>query len=187
MGAVPEPLPPSLLDSCAAAPAAAAPAAASAAPAAASPAAAQAARAPAPAPAPGSEERPKFGGSSSFPTQDTRRKARNSAEPMVPEFAATGADATVGQLRRMQELIRLHLQRSKLEVIVVVEAIDPHSSNTFQARHSYTAEDIEFDKSFQACMQLDPSDGMARLDWNSFHEVYKVPFNAAQIIGGSHS
>ena len=29
--------------------------------------------------------------------------------------------------------------------------------------------------------------GMARLDWSSFHQVYKVPFNATQIIGGSHS
>ena len=35
-------------------------------------------------------------------------------------------------------------------------------------------------------MAVDP-DGMARLDWSKFHDTYKVPFNAAQIIGGSHS
>ena len=103
------------------------------------------------------------------------------------EFGATGNAATRGQLKRMQELIRQHLQRSRLEVVVVVEAIDPHSSNTFQARHSYTADDIEFDKSFVGVMAVSPDDGMAMLDWSKFHQLYDVPFNAAQIIGGSHS
>ena len=103
------------------------------------------------------------------------------------EFAATGAGATRGQLRRMQELIRQHLQRSRVEVVIVVEAMDPHSSNSFQARHSYVAEDIEFDKSFAACMDVDPETGMAHLDWSKFHGLHKVPFNASQIIGGSHS
>ena len=70
---------------------------------------------------------------------------------------------------------------------MVVEAIDPHSSNTFQARHSYTADDIEFDKSFVGVMAVSPDDGMAMLDWSKFHQLYDVPFNAAQIIGGSHS
>ena len=120
------------------------------------------------------------------PSPSGHRKSSLRSETQV-EFAATGSNATMGQLRRMQELIRQHLQRSKLEVIIVVEAIDPHSSNTFQARHSYTSDDIEFDKSFQSCMRVDPADGMARLDWSSFHQVYKVPFNATQIIGGSHS
>ena len=103
------------------------------------------------------------------------------------EFADTGPKATRGQLKRMQELIRQHLQRSRLEVIVVVEAQDPHSSKSFQARHSYTADEIEFDKNFAACMSVDPKDGMARLNWNLFHKVYPVPFNTTQIIGGSHS
>ena len=71
--------------------------------------------------------------------------------------------------------------------MVTVEAIDPHSSNSFQARHSYTAEDIEFDKSFVGVMEVNPDDGMAVLNWSKFHELYSVPFNSASIIGGSHS
>ena len=114
---------------------------------------------------------------------DSMRRAGSGAI----EFAATGAKATRGQLKRMQELIRQHLQRSRVEVIIVVEAIDPHSGNNFQARHSYTAEDIEFDKNFTACMGVDSETGMAHLDWNKFHALYKVPFNASQVIGGSHS
>ena len=86
----------------------------------------------------------------------------------------------------MQGLIREHIERSHLEVIVIVEAIDPHSSNTFQARHSYTADDIEYDRAFETCMTVG-SDGQARLDWQLFHKTKEVPFNAAQIIGGSHS
>ena len=86
----------------------------------------------------------------------------------------------------MQGLIRNRIERSHLEVIVIVEAIDPHSSNTFQARHSYTADDIEYDRAFETCMNVAP-DGRARLDWDLFHTTKQVPFNAAQIIGGSHS
>jgi hypothetical protein len=50
---------------------------------------------------------------------------------------ATGNRANTQQLLEMRKLIKQHLSRSHLEVVVIVEAIDPHSSNTFQARHSY--------------------------------------------------
>lgn len=38
---------------------------------------------------------------------------------------------------RFQEELRAHVARSDVEVVVLVEAIDPQTSNTFQARHSY--------------------------------------------------
>jgi hypothetical protein len=73
------------------------------------------------------------------------------------------------------------------QVIAVVEAIDPQTGNTFQARHSYSGDDVVFDMSFESCMQV-ASDGMAHLDWNKFHEMKDCPFNTSQIIGcGSHS
>jgi len=132
----------------------------------------------------GTEDRP------STPTKlysiNNDRSSRRAGSGAI-EFAATGTSATRGQLKRMQQLLRQHLQRSRLEVVVMVEALDPYSSNSFQARHSYTADDIEFDLAFTSCMAVDPDSGMARLDWGKFHETYKVPFNAAQIIGGSHS
>lgn len=99
---------------------------------------------------------------------------------------ATGNYASMSQLREMRRLIQQHLINSQLEVVVIVEAIDPHSSNTFQARHSYTSEDITFDQSFEACMSVE-EDGMARLDWEKFHQMKDTPFNTSHIIGGSHS
>ena len=53
-----------------------------------------------------------------------------------------------------QQAIRKHLAASELEVIVVLEGIDPHTSNTFQARHSYTCDDILFDHKHEPCMSL---------------------------------
>lgn len=38
---------------------------------------------------------------------------------------------------RFREELRAHIARSDVEVVVLVEAIDPQTSNTFQARHSY--------------------------------------------------
>jgi len=99
---------------------------------------------------------------------------------------ATGNRANTQQLLEMRKLIKQHLSRSHLEVVVIVEAIDPHSSNTFQARHSYTAEDILFDHSFEASMQI-AADGQAQLNWDLFHKTKESPFNTAQIVGGAHS
>jgi hypothetical protein len=114
----------------------------------------------------------------------SRSQSNSSSSPAG--VAATGASASDTQLRAMRALIRQHMERSQLEIIVIVEAIDPHSSNTFQARHSYTSRDIEFDKSFCGCMTVAP-DGLACLDWELFHTLKDVPFNASHIIGSSHS
>ena len=100
--------------------------------------------------------------------------------------AAAGSDATTPQLLEMRRMIREHIANSALEVVVIVEAIDPHSSNTFQARHSYTAADIEFDHSFMPCMSV-ASDGQALLNWESFHKLKEAPFNTTNIIGGAHA
>ena len=65
----------------------------------------------------------------------TGRKAgerrRSAAEHILP---ATGNHATTSQLLEMRKLIKQHITRSHLEVVIIVEAIDPHSSNTFQVR-----------------------------------------------------
>ena len=72
-------------------------------------------------------------------------------------------------LLAMREAIRRHLEDSELEVIVLVEGIDPASSNTFQARHSYMSSDIRFDCGFSPVMSI-TADGSPHLDWNEFHK-----------------
>ena len=85
----------------------------------------------------------------------------------------------------LREQIRAHVGTSEVEVIVTVEAIDPMSGVTFQARHSYTADDIVFDHTFVPCMSQ-RWDGRAKLDWNQFHGLKEVNFND-YMVGGSHS
>ena len=48
---------------------------------------------------------------------------------------ATGNEATIPQLLEMRRLLKEHLASSEIEVVVIVEAIDPYSSNSFQVRH----------------------------------------------------
>lgn len=48
-----------------------------------------------------------------------------------------------------------YLSESNVEIICVMEAIDPITSGTFQAIQSYTVDDIEYDKEFAPCVLTD--------------------------------
>jgi hypothetical protein len=48
-----------------------------------------------------------------------------------------------------------YLVDSNIEILCIMEAIDPITSGTFQAIQSYTAEDIEFDREFAPCVLTD--------------------------------
>jgi hypothetical protein len=40
-----------------------------------------------------------------------------------------------------------------------------------QARHSYTCDEIEWDKSFVGCVSRDPLDGCTTIDFSRFHDL----------------
>jgi len=64
------------------------------------------------------------------------------------------------------EEYRKHLIESNIEVICVMEAIDPIMSGTFQAIQSYTIDDIVFDQEFAACVIADRQpDDDTRMFW----------------------
>lgn len=71
-----------------------------------------------------------------------------------------------------------HLRRSELEVIVILEGIDGSTSNTMQARHSYTDEDIAWDATFENCVTKTP-DGV-HINFNRFHLLKPVPEDVAR-------
>ena len=73
--------------------------------------------------------------------------------------------------------VATHLRRSELEVIVVLEGIDGSTSNTMQARHSYTDEDMAWDATFVNCVtkQPDTGGGGVRIDFDRFHMLRPVP------------
>jgi len=70
--------------------------------------------------------------------------------------------------------IEEHIRKSRMEIIVLVEGIEARSSNTFQARHSYTFENIEFDKFFAPAMEVSEY-GHAQVNLSCFHQTIPVP------------
>ena len=64
-------------------------------------------------------------------------------------------------------------ETEEVEILAVVEAIDPLMSGTFQAIQSYTAEDLEFGGNFAPCLVKDHQDkkSVAAVDLARFHRV----------------
>ncbi|KAL7530704.1 hypothetical protein ACHAXR_003634, partial [Thalassiosira sp. AJA248-18] len=58
-----------------------------------------------------------------------------------------------------------YLRESNVEVICVMEAIDPITSGTFQAIQSYTIDDIVFDVEFAPCVLADRDEGRKDIGW----------------------
>lgn len=66
-----------------------------------------------------------------------------------------------------------HLRKSELEVIVVLEGIDGSTSNTMQARHSYTDAEMAWDTTFVNCVSK-TSTGV-HINFDKFHLLKPVP------------
>jgi potassium inwardly-rectifying channel subfamily J len=66
-----------------------------------------------------------------------------------------------------------HLQDTQLEVIVLLEGIEPLTSGTLQARHSYSWAhgDMVFDSTFAKCVTRDAQTGTATVDFDRFHAL----------------
>mmetsp|Transcript_25365 Transcript_25365/g.41602 ORF Transcript_25365/g.41602 Transcript_25365/m.41602 type:complete len:349 (+) Transcript_25365:109-1155(+) len=60
---------------------------------------------------------------------------------------------------------RNYLRESNIEIICIMEAIDPITSGTFQAIQSYTIEDIDFDVEFAPCVLADRDEGRKDTGW----------------------
>ena len=66
-----------------------------------------------------------------------------------------------------------HLWTNRIEVLVLLEGIDPITSSTLQARHSYIAKDIKMDHEFARCVTRD-AEGKAVIDFGKFHKVIPI-------------
>uniref|UniRef100_A0A6U9CWQ7 Inward rectifier potassium channel C-terminal domain-containing protein n=1 Tax=Zooxanthella nutricula TaxID=1333877 RepID=A0A6U9CWQ7_9DINO len=97
-----------------------------------------------------------------------------------PDVPQRGADAENGNREpgpagsapvapSVQDVGR-RLRDGQLEVICIVEGIDPSTSMTCQARYSYTCDDVVFDADFQTCVSR-AADGKCEIDFNAFHEL----------------
>jgi hypothetical protein len=76
--------------------------------------------------------------------------------------------------------IMSHLRKSGLEVVVILEGIDSSTSNTMQARNSYTDEDIVWDATFERCVVKTPR-GLC-VDFDRFHLLKQAPLDAKRCV-----
>merc|ERR1712232_1142284 len=107
--------------------------------------------------------------------------------PEIPQRAADGENGNRGPYFRPpgdmgqhidKELIKgneiaLHLAKEQLEILCVVEGVEPTTSSTLQARHSYTCDDIVFNAAFHRCVARDET-GQCMIDFDRFHDLVKL-------------
>jgi hypothetical protein len=65
--------------------------------------------------------------------------------------------------------VQRHIEKTLSEIVVVVEAIDPQLSGTFQAVQSYRYEDIVFGADFEKCLFV--KEDSFTVDMRKFHGV----------------
>jgi len=96
---------------------------------------------------------------SNMPVEGTHRQIPDELlEPIAPFMNSVNED-----------MLRKHL--AHVEIICVVEGIDPITSGTFQALQSYTMEDIQFHDSFKPCVGREGDNVVVDLD--AFHKTQK--------------
>ena len=74
--------------------------------------------------------------------------------------------------RTSPDALNRFFEDSNLEIIAIVEGVDPITSVSLQSRHSYHARsgDILFDRQFAPCTSVSPVDGHCVVDYVKFHE-----------------
>jgi len=73
-----------------------------------------------------------------------------------------------------EEELKSHWRGKRFEVFCICEGIEPFTSSTIQARHSYlTRSDIVFGHSFFPCVQVQ-DDGLCLFDVTRFHKTMKA-------------
>jgi hypothetical protein len=109
-------------------------------------------------------------------------KVRNFSRPVVNRVCATPDNDETGSLEiknlpypvvepdAVRDAIKQRIDARNIEVVCIIEGTDPHTANTFQARHSYGPSDIEYDSQHAPCMGVG-KDGCAEVNLSFFHNV----------------
>lgn len=92
------------------------------------------------------------------------------------DYKDVDRDPDARRLRGFRDRVAQHILASGVELLVTLDAIDPLTGSAFQARYSYTADDLAWDHTFAPCL-CQAADGSMRIDWDSFHSLCPVPFN----------
>lgn len=73
------------------------------------------------------------------------------------------------------------VRSGQLEVLCLVEGIDPSTSMTLQARHSYTSDDLVFNAAFQRCVTR-AADGKCEIDFEAFHQIVEQDYGSDLLV-----
>lgn len=101
----------------------------------------------------------------------------NTTKYGVLHEAAKEKEARLQQLdfihpRTTRDAIRERFRKRSIEVICLVEGTDPHTANSFQARHSYSFDDLEFDAQHAPCLGVG-TDVPGVVNLSQFHKVFR--------------
>jgi potassium inwardly-rectifying channel subfamily J len=91
--------------------------------------------------------------------------------------------ALIGPSR--EEIQNFITQQAHIEVLVLVEGIEPTTSSTIQARHSYLfPEDVAWNMKYVDCLRPGTADRPCAVDLSFFHEL--MPYEPFEIGRGAH-
>jgi potassium inwardly-rectifying channel subfamily J len=76
-------------------------------------------------------------------------------------------------------MTQMYMQDRRVEIVAVVEGCDQATGGSVQARHSFTVDEIFWDKSFKQCVFVDKDDGAAIVDFSQFHEYQDCSLDSA--------
>ncbi|OQS05715.1 inward rectifier K channel (IRK-C) family protein [Thraustotheca clavata] len=79
-----------------------------------------------------------------------------------------------------EQQLRRHIEQSELEVVVILEGQDSTTSNTMQARYSYTTKEIKWHAMFEKCVTR-RADGGALIDYDKFHLLKPAPVDTSHV------
>ncbi len=96
----------------------------------------------------------------------------------IKRHQTSSAHDKVDWQKEEQDMIVRYLRDRDIEIIAVVEGLEPGTSSNVQARYSYTQSDIEWNKYFFNCLGKDPRNGLTTINFSQFHELSGVPYDA---------
>ena len=131
-------------------------------------------------------------GPASAHLNEPHRGQQAAADYKFPEVLQRVCDYDAGSRENPHETrpsttksdLRHWLASTCTEIIVVLEGIDPLTSATLQARHSYSVDDIIFDHWFAPCVSA-ADDGTAEIDFSKFHKLDPVT-NGSPVVPAAH-
>ena len=77
-----------------------------------------------------------------------------------------------------QEMIQKYMKDRKIEIVTIVEGIDAATGGSVQAMHSFTLDEISWNKGFVPCV-FEDEDYSAIVDFSLFHQIEDVSLDAA--------